>query len=61
VDGLGRSRPLAAQELAARSGGMPANFCALAAGVTAGCLITGQMYCALGGALTWMVMCESGG
>jgi hypothetical protein len=60
--GVPNSRVMAAEEMAARTGGAEGDkFCGITAGVTAGCLITGQMYCALGGALTWMVFCETGG
>lgn len=36
-------------------------FCAITGGVTLGCLFTGNMLCALGGAVVFMVACEKGG
>ena len=62
VDLAGRGRPMGAQEMAARTGGMSGdNFCALDAGITLGCLFMGNMACALGGAIVWMVAREHGG
>ena len=56
-----RAQPLEAQQMAATTGGMSASWCALTAGFTVGCAVTGNALCALGGAVFYMISCESGG
>jgi hypothetical protein len=56
------TRAMSAQEMDLRTGGNTGDkLCALDAGITLGCLYMGNLACALGGALVWMVACETGG
>ena len=58
---IGNGQAMTAQEMAARTGGTPSSYCATAAGFAIGCALMGNALCAGGGALVYIIMCESGG